>query len=218
MPLSVSQITSLCATGQLDQIKLVLEHDIPSLPEEDQLRYCCHSSPCTPSPCTRQITLWARCATRKDQQHIVRYLWDTFLGPGGVEVPWESLRCAASRGSISLAEIFWAHDRTCFQRVEPKGIFRPGGETQVGCAVSRGRFDYVDYILARGADVNAGSASWRPLLSVIRQTTDHDIALQRARFLCDRGAVVTDSDVEAARKRNEPELVSFLFSQQAEKA
>lgn len=74
---------------------------------------------------------------------------------------------------LPLAEIFWTHDRTCFQRIEPKGVFRLGGETQVGCAISHGHFDYVDYILARGADINTGSDKRHPLMLVIRKSENH---------------------------------------------
>lgn len=173
MPTQISQITSWCAEGQLDPIKLALEEEIPSLPREKQLQYCGHSSPCTSVLCSFQVVIWARCAARKNQLHIVRYLWDTFLGPSGVQVPWESMWCTASRGSIPLAEVFWTHDRTCFQRIEPKGVFRLGGETQVGCAISHGHFDYVDYILARGADINTGSDKRHPLMLVIRKSENH---------------------------------------------
>lgn len=172
MPAQISQITSLCGKGQLDPIKLALEQEIPSLSRDRQLQYCGHSSPCTSVPCRFQLSIWARCAVRKNQQHVVRYLWDSFLGPSGVEVPWESMRCAASRGSIALGEIFWAHDHACFQRIEPKGIFRPGGETQVGCAVDRDHFEYVDFILAHGADINAGLDNRHPLMSVIQRSAN----------------------------------------------
>lgn len=100
MPTQISQITSWCAEGQLDPIKLALEEEMPSLPREKQLQYCGHSSPCTSVLCSFQVVIWARCAARKNQLHIVRYLWDTFLGLSGVKVPWESMWCAASRGDF----------------------------------------------------------------------------------------------------------------------
>lgn len=42
-----------------------------------------------------------------------------------------------------------------------------------------------------------------------------EFAIQRARFLCDRGSWVTDSHIAAAREKNAPRLVAFLLSRQS---
>jgi len=64
-----------------------------------------------------------------------------------------------------MGKVFWERDKNCFQVREPRSVHgTTGGETQINVAMRNGCYDYVDFMLERGADINAGY----PERSVVR--------------------------------------------------
>ncbi|KAL8683131.1 MAG: hypothetical protein Q9186_000844 [Xanthomendoza sp. 1 TL-2023] len=112
-------------------------------------------------------------------------------------IPWSSLRDAAYRGDIPLAETFLQQDPDCFNATEPPPAIGPvdrDGHQQFNIAIRNDRFEYIDFMLAHGGDINAGFEGGNDLLRmVVRCAVEDEITMRRVRFLASRGVNVKES-------------------------
>ena len=152
------ELTKLSESGDVDGLQRMFEITIPSLPEDQRKNLCkCLGAKknCSLSPCLNMVRLYTWKAVRASQLTAFEYLWDRFLGPAGILLYWELLEPAASRGLIGFAKSFWARDSMCFSKISPDAAHGPlGGNSQIDYAVSNDHFEYADYMLAHGADIN----------------------------------------------------------------
>ena len=188
----------LCKDGDIEGVHTFLEKTLPSLPQEHQNALCSHlSGPCNELPCTATIVHSSAAAAQEGQAEVFAYLWDTFLAPRGTKaISWPCLRAAAFQGSIPLAQAFWSRDSECFDTTEPRAVHGPvarDSNHQVNIAIRNDRFEYVDFMLAHGADINAGFPRNDLLKMVVRCAVDDETTLRRIRFLVSRGARVAGS-------------------------
>ena len=112
-------------------------------------------------------------------------------------VPWNDLRRAAYEGNIVLAETLYQRDPDCFNTVEPPLVVGPvnrDGHQQFNIAIRNNRFEYIDFMLAHGGDINAGFARGNDLLRmVVRCAAEDEVTMNRVKFLASRGAKVRES-------------------------
>ncbi|KAJ5610021.1 hypothetical protein N7510_006740 [Penicillium lagena] len=203
MPPSRGQLLqTIVPTGNLDSLQAFLEGELPYLPPAIRDRYCmCLLYTCDHIPCSDTLLCLTDSAAKYNRIEIIKYLWDTFLGPRGVKANWLSLKAAACYGSIPMAEMFWTHDPECFQIREPPIQHKPGlrlsgvqTNTQIAVALRDGHYTYIDYILARGI-------------------LDQKTIIYRLRFLIQRGAWVQNTGaLRSAANRDMLEIVQFLLS------
>lgn len=169
MPPSHAELLSFCSNGNLKELQGFLGETIYSLPRGEQIQYCNHAGePCRDVPCPSKVTNLADTATQAEQITVFVYLWDTFLQHLGVRIPWKSLHAAARIGSIPLAEAFCAREPDCFNTIAPKSPH--GGQpgvSQIGIAMRNDNFDYVNYMLAHGADINSGFPDHSPVRAAV---------------------------------------------------
>ncbi len=100
------------------------------------------------------------------------YLRDGFAKQQDIQTPWESLKTAALRGSLELAEAGRQREPGFFTKGEPKGPRGSQlGNTPIRVALLRGNVQYIDYPLGLTADVNENF----PEQSSIRATVRADI-------------------------------------------
>ncbi len=172
--ISSSNILTWCLTGNLATLRHFLETTLPSLPRDQQAKYCNHAHyPCADVPCPSKTSSFATLAAQGGQPTVFAYLWDTFLAGREAKIPWDTLRAAAVLGSIPLAETFCARDRSCFMTVEPQSPHSTaGGETQVKVTMRHDRFDYVNYLLTHGADINCGFPAQSPVRAAVHSAVD----------------------------------------------
>lgn len=178
-PPSHSALDTFCSTGDLDSARAFFEATLPSLGPEQLISYCSHAGPkCHNTPCPSLVTTLCETAARSNQANIFAYLWDAFLssneeGTGIIRIPWQCLRSAAILGSLSLAEAFFNRDPDCFRSVEPAAAHGTnGGASQINIAIRHDRFDYIDYMLAHGADIDMGFHEQNILRGVVRSAVD----------------------------------------------
>jgi hypothetical protein len=180
MPLTHSDLHSLCSSGSLKELQSFFNHAIHELTTDEQAKYCTHASgPCNETPCTSTIINSANIAANAGQVAIFTYLWDSFLALRGVRrIPWLSLHAAARQGLIALAEAFYERDTECFKSSTDEEAAaasvhgRPTGGTQINTGMRNDKLDYVSYILDRGADVNYGFPGNSPVRASIRTEAD----------------------------------------------
>ena len=172
-------LTALCVDGDLEGVKEFVEQTLPSLPRERQSTFCPHFTrsynTCNDLPCTANIINLSEAAAQGGQVDVFAYLWDTFLAPRGItSISWPCLRTAALQGSISLAQAYWSRDPDCFNTMGPLSVHPPGVRRplQVETAIRSDRFDYIDFMLAHGADINAGFFGNDMLRMVVRCAVD----------------------------------------------
>ncbi|KAL8802309.1 MAG: hypothetical protein Q9182_003887 [Xanthomendoza sp. 2 TL-2023] len=112
-------------------------------------------------------------------------------------IPWNSLRDAAYRGDIPLAQAFLQQDPNCFNATEPPPAIKlvdRDGHQQFNIAIRNDRFDYIDFMLAHGGDINAGLDAGNDLLRmVVRCAVEDEVTMRRVKFLASRGVNVRDS-------------------------
>ncbi|KAI4256050.1 MAG: hypothetical protein L6R42_006430 [Xanthoria sp. 1 TBL-2021] len=112
-------------------------------------------------------------------------------------IPWHCLRDAAYRGDISLAETFFQRDPDCFNATEPPpaiGSVVRDGHQQFNIAIRNNRFEYIDFMLAHGGDINTGLDDGNDLLRmVVRCAVEDEVTMRRVRFLASRGVNVKES-------------------------
>lgn len=172
---SQAELISLCANGNLTKLQTFLEKTLPSLPTDEQVKYCNHPvDPCDEVPCSIKVTNLANAAAEAGQIDVFTYLWEKYLGPRGSRIPWAALRAAARFGSIPIAEAFYARDPNCFNTVEsesPRG--GPVRNTQIDVAIRQDNYDYVDYLLAHGADMNYQFPERSPVRAAVRSAVDN---------------------------------------------
>ena len=194
-------------TGQIERLRMFLEEALPDLSEKRRLSFCryINNNENSDDRCIWILKIYADGAAEGDQTEVFEYLWDTYLYPGGVrEISWRSLKAAASHGSISLAQAFWSRDPDCFTRSEPKAPWPfgpPEGclDSQFDVAIRRDRFEYIDYMLSHGGDINGNFPPGNILARTLRWSADDSTLIQRIRFLLSRGARMGE---EALRGRN----------------
>ena len=196
-------LLALCKSGDVESVQTFLEKTLPSLPQERQASFCHHSrsaadSPaCGDVPCTTRIVRLSEAAVQGGQADVFAYLWDTFLGPRGITtISWPCLWTAASQGALPLAQNFHARDPHCFNRFEEQQTVHPQGVkriSQIEVAIRNDRFEYLDFMFAHGADINAKIPGKDLLRMVVRCAAENATTLQRLRFLASRGASAADS-------------------------
>lgn len=186
-------LAALCKDGNIKGVQTFLEKTLPSLPRERQYVFCHHLTGdprlCDDLPCTASMIHLSETAAQGGQAEIFAYLWNTFLAPRGItSVSWPCLKTAAFQGAIPLAQAFWFRDPDCFNTIEPRAVHPPGARRsgQVEIAIRNDRFEYIDFMLAHGADINAGGNDL--LRIVVRCAKDDAITLYRIQFLVSRGA------------------------------
>lgn len=193
---SLQDLRDLCIRGDLEGMRKWLENTLPTLPAETQKSFCAHiHDHCDDIPCTASITTLSIAAAEGNRTAIFAYLWDRYLAPHGVQaIPWPCLKTAAFQGNIALAEVFWCRDPDCFRRNQPPGVRGPPNiSDQFKIAIRRDRYDYIDFMLAHGADINAGLPEIDLLKTVVRCAVDDQETVRRINFLVSRGARVRDS-------------------------
>ena len=186
-------LDALCKDGDIERVQTFLEKTLASLPQERQNTSCSRlPGPCNELPCTASIIHLSVAAAQEGQAEVFTYLWDTFLASRGTKaIPWPYLRAAAFQGSIPLAQAFWSRDPECFDTTEPRAVHGPVARDrnhQVNIAIRNDRFEYIDFMLAHGADINARFPSNDLLKMVVNCAADDETTLQRIRFLVSRGA------------------------------
>lgn len=220
--LSRRVLDALCKDGDIEGVRTSLKKTLPSLPQDRQNTFCSHlPGPCNELPCTASVIHLSAAAAQGGQAEVFAYLWDTFLAPRGTKaIPWPCLRAAAFQGSISLAQVFWSRDPECFGATEPRAVHGPVASDrnhQVNIAIRNDRFEYIDFMLAHGADINAGFPSNDLLKMLVRCAVDDETTLQRIRFLVSRGARVAGSGaLRAAAAGGSIELASCLLDSGAD--
>ncbi|KAI9041349.1 ankyrin repeat domain-containing protein [Aspergillus affinis] len=174
--------------------------------------------PCTVVPCHEKLTQLAIAAAEADQVEVFAYLWDTYLAGDDAEIPWAALKAAARHGSIPLAEAFYCRDPTCFTRAVLKASHgRVLGGSQVKVALLHGHLNYIDFLLAHGADINAEFPDQSPVRAAVRSDGDEETAMTRIRFLVDRGAWVNGSGaLTSAAGLGRLDAVAFLIEKGAD--
>ncbi|KAI4234286.1 MAG: hypothetical protein L6R40_006832 [Gallowayella cf. fulva] len=120
-----------------------------------------------------------------------------FASNGMASIPWTCLRGAAYRGDIALAETFFQRDPDCFNATEPRPAIGPvqrDGHQQFNIAIRNDQFEYIDFMLAHGGDINAGFDRGNDLLKmVVRCAAEDEVTMKRVRFLASRGVKVRES-------------------------
>ena len=195
-------LVALCKNGDIESVQTFLEKTLPSLPRERQATFCHHShsggnlGTCDDVPCTAGIINLSEAAAQGAHADVFAYLWDTFLAPQGItSISWPCLRTAAWQGAIPLAQAFLVRDPHCFAMIEPQTVhpLGRGRNTQIEIAIRNDRFKYADFMLAHGADINAGAACKDLFRMIVRCAVDDATTLQRIRFLASRGASAAGS-------------------------
>ena len=163
------EIQVLARCGDLGALRHYLEVILPSLPKEDQEHLCVHTSKkCSSVPCLGKLNYLAEDSVIADQLAFFEYLWDEFLSATHVHLSWQMLEWAATNGRIDFAKSFWARDSKCFSILSPYRVRGPPeGESQIMHAVRFSHFEYADYMLAHGADINAASPQWKIVPSIV---------------------------------------------------
>lgn len=221
-PFSRRVLDALCKNGDIEGLQIFLEKTLPSLPQEHQNTFCSHLlGPCNELPCTASIVHLSTAAAQEGHAKVFAYLWDKFLAPRGAKaIPWPCLRAAAFQGSMPLAQAFWSRDPDCFGATEPRAVHGPGARDsnhQINIAIRNDQFEYVDFMLAHGADINAGFPRNDLLKMVVGCAVDDETTLQRIRFLASRGARVAGSGaLRAAAAGGSIELASCLLDSGAD--
>ena len=211
-------LVALCKNGDIESVRTFLEKTLPSLPQERRATFCHHLHPAHDVetlggvPCIAYVVQLSGAAAEGAQTSIFTYLWDTFLAPRGITaISWPCLKAAAYQGTIPLAQAFHSRDPKCFNRIEESQTVHPEGikrTSQIEIAIRNDRFEYLDFILAHGADINVKLPGKDLFRMVVRCAVDDTTTLQRLRFLGSRGAsaagsvalreVVLADDVELA--------------------
>ena len=192
------------SSANLTALRTFLTQTLPSLHKKEQATYCHHiAPPCSSIPCPKQIINLLNTASQHNQPTIFAYLWDDFLLKTNPDarIPWESLRAAAVQGSIPLAEAFHARDQDCFNIVQPPAPHgRAGGSSQIKIAVRNDNFAYADFMLAKGADIDAAGGIVGLVTEALRSTADDEVVLKRVQFLVERGSVKEGGQVPVSSR------------------
>ena len=193
-------LTALCKDDDIKDVQKFIEQTLPVLPKERQKAFCsrlsCDSETCNDLPCTARTIQLLEAAAQGGQVEVFTYLWDTFLAPRGItSIPYPCLRTAAFQGAIPLAQAYWSRDPDCFKAFSPPAVHppRPRRPFQVATAIRSDRFEYIDFMLAHGADINAGFPANDLLRMVVRCAVDDATTLRRLQFLVSRGAKTAGS-------------------------
>ena len=193
-------LAALCKDGDIEGVQKFVEQTLPSLPRERQTTFCSHlaghSETCGSLPCIASIINLSDAAAEACQVQVFAYLWDNFLAPRGItSISWRCLRTAAFQGSIPLAQAYWSRDPDCFNTIGPQSVHSVGvrRQLQIETAIRSDRFEYIDFMLAHGADIDAGFFGNDLLRMVVRCAVDDATTMRRIQFLVSRGANVADS-------------------------
>lgn len=198
--LTLESLAALCKDGDVDGVQKYVE-TLPSLPKERQTTFYSHFTPisntCDELPCTASIINLSNTAAQGGQVHVFVYLWDTCLAPRGItSISWPCLKTAAFQGSIPLAQAYWSRDPDCFNKLGPVSVHPPGVRSplQVETAIRSDRFGYIDFMLAHGANINAGFFGNDIHRMVVRCAADDATTSQRIQFLTSRGVRAAGSE------------------------
>ena len=220
--LSQQDIHGLCKDGNVGRLAVFLESTLPILAQERQRDLCSHGpSHCDEIPCTASIMNYCIAGASAKQAVVFEYLWDKHLTARGIrKVPWLCLKAAAFQGNLTLAQTFWLRDPDCFRHTELLHVRGPPEEHYNGqfkIAIRNDRFEYIDFMIAHGADINAGFPQSDILSMVARCAVDDSTTLRRFHFLVSRGAQVKDTEaLSAAAAGGSIELVTFLLDNGAD--
>lgn len=199
-------IHAWCKNGNLANMQAFLDTTLPALPHDYQRDYCSHpDKQCNDLPCTISILNYAHAATEGRQVKTFEHLWDTYLAPRGIQsIPWPCLKAAAFHGDVTLAQTFHTRDPLYFQSTESSasagpspspgaGLGAAGRNNQFKIAIRNNRFDYIDIMLAHGADINRDAGSDLVKMVVHCAVDDDAVTVERIRFLAARGMDLTRS-------------------------
>ena len=177
---SYSTLHKFCSTGDLDSTRAFFEISLPNLRPKQLISYSSHAGPkCDNMPCPSFVTALCETAARSNQVDVFTYLCDAFLssnedGTVVVKIPWQCLRSAAILGSLSLAEAFFNRDPDCFQSVAPAAPHgASGGTSQITIAIRHDHLEYIDYMLAHGADIDMPVHAQNILIGVVTSAIDN---------------------------------------------
>ncbi|KAL8939751.1 MAG: hypothetical protein Q9211_002598 [Gyalolechia sp. 1 TL-2023] len=193
-----------CKQGDVHRVRSFLQTTLPSLSPSSQRDFCLHHCspasiiPCSALPCPVALTRLLVAASEGSSPTIFAYLWDIHLAPRGItSIPWDCLRIAAYKGDIPLGTTFFERDRACFRAAAPPTALLPGrrdGHQQFNIAIRNDRFDYIDFMLAHGGDINVGLDGGHDILRmVVRCAADDAVTGRRVAFLASRGSKVRES-------------------------
>ena len=177
---SYSTLHAFCSTGDLDSTRAFFEMALLNLRPKQLISYCSHAGPkCDHIPCPSFVTALCETAARFNQVDVFTYLCDAFLssnedGTVIVRIPWPCLRSAAILGSLSLGEAFFNRDPDCFRSVAPAAPHgASGGTSQISIAIRHDHLDYIDYMLAHGADIDMPFHAQNVLIGVVTSAIDN---------------------------------------------
>ena len=239
---SLAALQNMCRNGDLPGLRSFFSTEFPSISQERRLQYCAHGSnpeSCKINFCPRKAEHLAEDAAGASQVPVFEYIWDTFLLSYQQPLSWAMLKAAALQGSVALAESFWERDKGCFKVLEPAHPHgSPGGTSQITIALRNDRYEYTEYILAHGADINSRMHEHSILRSIIRcvaEPGEHlplcrlvgrpliltisisDVTLRRTQFLISHGAIANGSQgLLTAVETGHVEVVRLLLSNGAD--
>jgi len=168
---SFQDLRDFSSTGSLTPLRTFCCTTLPSLPVSTRKKYCDHVyKDCSDIPCTSLLTRLAISAAEGGQVSTFTFIFDTFLSPRSIAIPWLCLLAAADLGSIELAGAFEKRQNdwcNVFEKKDP--IFGyPVWPTQIKKKILRGKFRYIDFMIACGADVNIGGMEQSPIMGLVR--------------------------------------------------
>ncbi len=146
-----SCILGLVSSATSEQVHEFLSYDIHWLPRE---KLCAHVGDtgnwkvCNDVPCKRVVDFMIELAATPEKLDLFTMLWDTFA-PWKTTIAPEVLHSNARAPSMPFAEALRVRIPDCFNRTAGSWQF-----TQLACAVLCDNYDYADYMLDHGADIN----------------------------------------------------------------
>lgn len=166
----LANLTSWCSQGNLDDITHFFNKGPPEILKDGQVQLQTPGSGTLQTiPYKLLLTRLLNTASEAGQVEVFEYLWDGFLKPQGIQIPWDSLKAAARQGSLQLAEAIRQREPNFFARGEPKGPRGSQlGNTQIKVALRCGNLHYVDYLLSLGADINENFPEQSPIRATVR--------------------------------------------------
>jgi len=103
---------------------------------------------------------------------VLTMIWDAFA-PGSTFIDHDVLDNNACNPSIALAEAIHARSPDCFNQTAGGWL-----QTQVETAILCDNYDYVDYMLAHGADINQRHPFYTALAAVAGIDEESKFAIQ----------------------------------------
>ena len=207
-----------CKSGDIDTVRSYFEAT-PSPISSPQTDSSTSPSPASPRRLIlnrTSITSILIAACEGNQSSTFAYIWDEIITPHEpTPIPWPCLKAAAHHGSILLAQELWARDPDCFKTTEPPAIrgYQRDGHQQFNIAIRNDNYDYIDFMIAHGGDLNAGLEGDNDILKmVVNCAVEDEVTMRRVRFLVDRGVKIEESmALREAVRGGAVELVKLLL-------